>query len=118
MTLLIFSCLLAHSCEEQWQKLRETYCRHKQNLKKPSGAKGGEIKPIAWPHFFAIDAFCSDQLKFRKPRAGITNYVQASSGSSNIATVSLSPEAEEASQNSSKKIDTNEASQASPNFVR
>ncbi|KAK2703115.1 hypothetical protein QYM36_018351 [Artemia franciscana] len=110
----------AHSCEEQWKKLRETYCRHKRSLKKPSGAKGGEIKPIAWPHFLAIDAFCSDQLKFRKPRAGITNYVQASSGSSNIdeiATVSLSPEAEEASQNSSKKIDTDEASQASPNFV-
>ncbi|KAK2722505.1 uncharacterized protein LOC136035092 isoform X1 [Artemia franciscana] len=120
MTLLIFSCLLAHSCEEQWKKLRETYCHHKQSLKKPSGAKGGEIKPIAWPHFLAIDAFCSDQLKFRKPRAGITNYVQASIGSSNIdeiATVNLSPEAEEASQNSSKKIDTDEASQASPNFV-
>ncbi|KAK2702496.1 hypothetical protein QYM36_018896 [Artemia franciscana] len=120
MTLLILSCLLAHPCEEQWKKLRETYCRHKRSLKKPSGAKGGEITPIAWPHFLAIDAFCSDQLKFRKPRAGMTNYVQASSGSGKIdeiATVSPSLEAEEASQNSTKEIDTDEASQASPNFV-
>ncbi|KAK2723842.1 hypothetical protein QYM36_002257 [Artemia franciscana] len=121
ITLLIFSCLLAHLCEEQWKKLRETYCPHKRSLKKPSGAKGGEIKPIAWPHFLAIDAFCSDQLKFHQPRAGMTNYVQASSGSGNIqnkdkiATVSLSLEAEEASHNSSKETDADEASQAGPN---
>ena len=84
----------------------------------------GEIKPIAWPYFLAIDAFCSDQLKFHEPRAGMTNYVQASTGSGNIqnkdkiATVSLSLEAEEPSQNSSKETDADEASQAGPNSDR
>ncbi|XP_065571551.1 uncharacterized protein LOC136034346 [Artemia franciscana] len=54
----------------------------------------------------------------------MTNYVQASTGSGNIqnkdkiATVSLSLEAEEPSQNSSKETDADEASQAGPNSDR
>ena len=59
------------------------------------------MKPVTWPHFLSNDACCSDQVKFRQPRAGMTNYTQASSGSDNIqskeqiATVSLSLEAED-----------------------
>ncbi|KAK2724720.1 hypothetical protein QYM36_001270 [Artemia franciscana] len=107
ITLLIFSSLLAHSCDEQGEKLRETYYHHKRTLKKPRGAI----------------------VKFRQPRAGMTNHIQASSGSDNIqsqdhiAMVSLSLEAEDSPaeevwQKSSKETDAEKASQLGPKSER